>query len=360
MTWRELAPENLSSLRQPLIVDVRSPCEHAAENIPDSINIPLLDNDERAIVGTLYAQQGEIAARRLAVKIISPKIPEIIDRILELRQQGQSLVVHCWRGGLRSEAVASFLSLVGIDSWRLTGGYKAWRKIVVNELTGGKFQFSLVTLQGQTGTGKTDVLSELAKRGLQTFDLEALANHRGSVFGGIGLGEQPSQKNFEADFWMKAKQFGSGPVFIEGEGKKIGRLAIPEFVLNSMQTGKKILVTGSVEARVERIYQEYAGKYGESSAILDHAFSQLANLKERLGGHRVEEIERLIVAGEARDAIRILLVEYYDPMYDKQIKRFGPYHLTVDGDTSETAAATIFEWVSRTIASAGVDIVSGA
>ena len=127
MTWRELTAEQLYTLRDPLVVNVRSPCEFASESIPGAVNVPLLNDEERAEVGTTYVQIGEMVARRVALKLISPKIPDIVDRILTLRRSGQPTVIHCWRGGLRSEAVASFLAIIGIDCWRLTGGYKSWR-----------------------------------------------------------------------------------------------------------------------------------------------------------------------------------------------------------------------------------------
>ena len=161
MTWREISPEQLCDLKNALVIDVRSPCEYLLESIPQAVNVPLLSDDERAQVGTVYKQEGEVPARRLALRIISPKIPQIVDAILALRTQGVSLVIHCWRGGLRSEAVVSFLTIVGIDCWRLTGGYKAWRRMVVHDLEGAGFEFDPVVLHGQTGVGKTEIARRL-------------------------------------------------------------------------------------------------------------------------------------------------------------------------------------------------------
>jgi tRNA 2-selenouridine synthase len=357
MTWRELAPEQLYSLREPLIIDVRSPSEHSIEFIPNSINIPLLENDERAHVGTVYAGQGEIEARRLAVKIIAPKIPAIVDHILSLRRSGQTVVVHCWRGGLRSEAVSSFLSLVGIDCWRLTGGYKAWRQFLLAEFRADRFEFETVILQGQTGVGKTDVLLELERQRLAVVDLEALANHRGSVFGGVGLGEQPTQKNFEAALWTKLRDLPNKTVFLEAEGKKVGKLPVPDFLFKRMLGGKRVLITGSIDARVERIFREYSLKYGESFEVLEQAFARLEQLRERLGAKKIDEMKRLVLAGQGREAVKMLLVEYYDPMYDKQIARFSPYHLTVNGDDVHEAAREIANWNSALPASHQVGLL---
>ncbi|HEY9787988.1 MAG TPA: tRNA 2-selenouridine(34) synthase MnmH [Candidatus Obscuribacterales bacterium] len=344
MTWREITPEQLNALREPLIVDVRSPCEHVKENIPHSINVPLLSDDERAIVGTIYARQGEVVARREALRIISPKIPSIVDAILALRGQGQALVIHCWRGGLRSEAVASFLSVVGIDCFRLTGGYKAWRKVILKEFADDRYAFMPVTLHGLTGVGKTEVLAELAKLGSKILDLEKLANHRGSVFGSLGLGMQPTQKNFDAMLWRSLQAFGNEAVFLEAESRKIGKIALPDFMLKRIAEGRRLLVTGTMRRRCARILQEYAGHFDEGT--VNQAFESLALIKERLGTKRTQAIKEQVLGGQVEEAVEALLQEYYDPLYMHQIKKYEPYELIVSGDDPVAAAAAIAEWIA--------------
>src|SRR5277367_2295665 len=192
MAWRELSTEELKILKSPVLVDVRSPSEHADECVPGSINIPLLSDEERAVVGTIYKEDGEMVARRHALTLIAPKVPAIIDQVLLLeKQHGQQIVIYCWRGGLRSEAVASLLSIAGISSSRLTGGYKAWRRQVVKEFESNRYGLTAVILHGLTGVGKTEILQELQERDMQVIDLESMANHRGSVFGGLGRTQQP-------------------------------------------------------------------------------------------------------------------------------------------------------------------------
>ncbi len=342
MTWRELSPEQLCELKNAIVVDVRSPCEFEVESIPGAINVPLLDDAQRAEVGTLYKVEGEVPARRLALHMISPKIPQIVDAILSMRTQGSSLVIHCWRGGLRSEAVVSFLTIVGIDCWRLTGGYKAWRRMVVRDLEGAGFELDPVVLHGQTGVGKTELLAQLTASGAQVLDLEALANHRGSVFGGLGLGAQPTQKNFEAALWEQVRRLGNGPVFIEAESRKVGRLALPDAILKCIKDGRRVLVTGSVPVRAARIWSEYAPAFNDQ--VLAEAVAALTKLKERLGTKRVEELIGLFEAGKVQDAIEILLVDYYDPLYQTHIKRNEPYELIVDGDHPQVACSELMQW----------------
>jgi tRNA 2-selenouridine synthase len=331
MTWRELSPEQLNSLKNTLIIDVRSPCEHEAEFIPESINVPLLSNEERAIVGTIYKQEGEVTARRHAMRIIGPKIPKILDEILEMHSHGKSIVVHCWRGGLRSEAVASFLSVVGIDCWRLTGGFKAWRKQVLSDFERDEYPFTTITLHGLTGSGKTELLEALESSGEQVLDLEELANHRGSVFGGMGLQDQPTQKNFDAALWQRLRTLKPGPVFVEGESRKIGKLAVPDFLVHRIHSGTKVLVNASLEGRTKRIVEEYGRTLG-CKETENSATAILHSLKERVGSKRVEEIEELAGSGRLDEAVKILLLEYYDPMYQRGIEKLRPYGLEVDSD----------------------------
>ncbi|CAN5431521.1 tRNA 2-selenouridine(34) synthase MnmH [soil metagenome] len=339
MTWRELSADRLFELKDPLIIDVRSPCEFKAEYIPRALNVALLQDDERAIVGTAYAVEGEMVARRLALKIISPKIPDLVDRIIEQKKPGQHIVIHCWRGGLRSETVASFLTVVGIDCWRLTGGFKAWRKTVIDDFARDEYPFTSIVLHGRTGAGKSDLLCALDKSGAQVLNLEQLANHRGSVFGALGLDSQPTQKNFESELWLKLREFGEGPVFMEAESKKIGKIALPEFLFKRISTGRRVHVTGSVPYRVKRIVEEYAGKFNDE--LKSEAVSAIQNLKVRLGAKRTDEIRELGLNGNLSQAIEALLTDYYDPMYDGHIQRNAPYEFTVSGDQVAEAASAL-------------------
>jgi tRNA 2-selenouridine synthase len=347
MTWREIAADQVDGLRNPLIIDVRSPSEHDAERILESVNIPLLSDHERAIVGTIYKQEGEMVARRQAVKIISPKIPAIIDDIVSLKRHGQPLVIYCWRGGLRSEAVASLLSVAGIDCLRITGGYKAWRTQVLKDLAQCELTDRTVVLHGHTGTGKTEVLQALKELGVQVIDLEQLANHRGSVFGALGLGSQPSQKNFDAALRRELKELKPGLVVFEAESRKIGKVSIPDCVLHAIRDGKPVLVNGSLLRRSERIAADYLRCQSEDGVEIEQAVALLGYLKERLGAKMVAMIESMVRTGQILEAVTLLLTDYYDPLYNKQIERARPFSLEVDADDPIQAAKTLAAWLSE-------------
>jgi tRNA 2-selenouridine synthase len=343
MTWRELTPEQLLTFKDPLVIDVRSPGEHESERVLGSVNVPLLDNDERAVVGTCYVQEGEAKARLLALDIISPKLPKLIRTIIAKRKQGQAVVVYCWRGGLRSESVCSFLSIIGIDSWRLKGGYKAWRRMVIDDLAKADYKFKPLILQGLTGVGKTELLLELEKLGVSVLDLEGIANHRGSVFGGMGLGEQPTQKNFDAALWDKLRSFGDETVVLEAESRNIGKLAVPDFILAHIADGKKVLVTASIEMRAQRLVADYIRV--DDQATRNNLVSVLELLKERLGKQRVTELKELAESGQLSELASALLLEYYDPLYNRHVQKYEPYDLVVSGDDCALAAKQIADYI---------------
>ncbi len=353
MTWRELSVDSLLTLREPVLIDVRSPCEFAAECIPGAHNVPLLSDDERAIVGTAFKEKGEVTARRLALALISPKIPGLVDRILSLQAAGNALVIHCWRGGLRSEAVASFLTVVGVDCWRLTGGYKAWRRRVLNDFALDEYGLTPVVLHGRTGVGKTEILHELQRLEMNVLDLEALCCHRGSVFGALGLDKQPTQKNFEGMLWQTVRSCQGCPIFLEAESRKVGRLSLPDFLLRHIENGRRILITGSREVRVARLAKDYAAmgfmttdglRSQMTMEAMQAALLSLESLTERLGKEMIANLRALASEGKLSEIIENLLIHYYDPLYDRHIARCEPYELTVSGDNCQQAARQIVSW----------------
>lgn len=298
--------------RGALLVDARSPAEYAEATIPGALNVPILDDAERAEIGTLYKQQGRQTARRRGVELVAPKIPALIEQIAAARPAGSPpLVVFCWRGGMRSRALAQFLELAGIPARQLTGGHKGFRSLVRDFFERGEWG-RLIVLRGLTGVGKTLLLQRLAAAGRPIVDLEGLANHRGSAFGHLGLPSQPTQRMFEALLWDALRRIpATGYALAEGESRHIGRLALPLRVHQALQTETSIWIEAPLEQRVGNILADYPAR--------DHLREEFARpiraLKERLGRQVVEELLGLLQAGAWEELVRRLMIQYYDPLY---------------------------------------------
>jgi tRNA 2-selenouridine synthase len=295
-----------------LFVDVRSPAEFAEATIPGAINVPIFDNAERVEVGTLYKQTGRKDARRRGIEIVAPKIPRILQQVEEARPpDSPPAVVFCWRGGARSLAITSFLNLAGIPARQLEGGHKSFRRRIIDYFEQTDFGRVLV-VRGLTGVGKTLLLKRLEKEGYPVVDLEGLANHRGSAFGGLGLGEQPGQKMFEARLWERLSQCaGAGYLLTEGESRHIGRLVVPPRFHQAMQKERSLWVDASLDYRLKVILDDYPALDDLIAAFQP----PLKALKERLGRQAVEELLVLLEKRAWQELTRRLMVDYYDPLY---------------------------------------------
>ena len=295
-----------------LLVDTRTPAEFAEATIPGAVNVPLFSNRERAEVGTLYKQQGRKAARKLGVKLVSPRIPELMDRVEELnRGHNGPVIVFCWRGGMRSLAMTTFLNLAGIPARQLIGGHKGFRRMVVDFFTQEQWP-RIFVLRGLTGVGKTRVLHELTQRDFPVVDLEGLANHRGSAFGALGLEPQPSQKMFEALLWDRLDQLrGRDWLVTEGESLHIGRVVVPKIFHLAMQEQASLWLSASLETRTQLILEEYPAL----DQLRTEFEKPLLSLKERLGKKVVAELSELLNTGQWEPLVRELMVRYYDPLY---------------------------------------------
>lgn len=299
--------------RGALLVDVRTPAEFAEATIPGAVNVPLFSNEERARVGTVYKQQGKNAARQLGVELVSPRIPELIGQVrAAMGGRKPPVIVFCWRGGMRSRALTTFLDLAGIPARQLIGGHKRFRAHVRHFLEEGCWG-RLLVLRGLTGVGKTRQLLRLREEGYPVLDLEGLANHRGSAFGGLGLAEQPSQKMFEARLWEALRQVPvDGYVLAEGESKHIGRLVLPPRVFASLQEETSIWLNADLDYRVRVILDDYPAREELRQAFV----RPLCALKARLGGRTVERLLELLEAGRWQELVRELMLLYYDPLYN--------------------------------------------
>src|SRR5687768_5942200 len=241
------------------VIDVRSEGEYGDDHIPGAINCPVLDDRERALVGTVYKQSSSFDAKRLGAALVSANIARHLRERFQDRPRGWLPLVYCWRGGGRSRALAHVLAEVGWRVRRLEGGYKAYRRAVVAELETLPQSFHWRVLCGLTGTGKSRLLRELRVAGAQVLDLEALAAHRGSVLGDMPEAPQPTQKMFDSLLWGELKALDAArPVFVEGESRKIGKLRVPEALIDAMWKAECVVLDAPVPVRVELLKGEYS------------------------------------------------------------------------------------------------------
>lgn len=326
----------------PIFVDVRAECEYGEACIPYAINIPVFSDEERKQVGITYKAEGLEQARVLGLSIASPKLPEMVRKIKEI-SEGRPIVIYCWRGGMRSQAVVTIMQLMGLNVYRLIGGYKAYRRYINDFFSQDRLPYEAVVLSGLTGVGKTELLTELSRLGGNNIDLEGLANNRGSVFGSIGLGEQPSQKDFEARLFQEFVRIGTSGVFaVECESKRIGRIIIPMILWEAMQRGPRILLYTSVEERVKRLVNIYVTGHQGSLEACKQAIQSLNN---RLGNEIVQTMLSDLERGEMDKVVEKLLVDYYDPLYRYPDGPDPAYQLSVDTTDMKRAAQQVKDFM---------------
>lgn len=326
-----------------LFIDVRSESEFKEATIPGAVNLPILNDEERILVGNVYHQKNPQEARLLAVRLVSPKLPALIEQINKWVKQ-QPVALFCWRGGMRSHSMQTFCDLAGISVYCLSGGYKAYRRWVREYLWEQKLDRQVIVLDGLTGVGKTEILKILDGRGLNVIDLEELASNRGSVFGGIGLPPCPSQKMFESYLAEKLwRQRNSPYVLVECESRRIGKNILPTPFVEGMQQGHRILLYASQEKRVSRLVQEYTdGMHSDLEALI----TAIKSLKKRLGNQKVSELINLVEKGDFAGIARELLF-YYDSLYKYPDGPSDAYVMSVCTDNVVQAADCIEEYVIK-------------
>lgn len=298
------------------IIDVRAPAEWAEDHIPGAISLPVLDDAERARVGTIYKQVSPFTARKVGAALVAKNAAAHLEGPLADKPGGWQPLVYCWRGGQRSGSFASILSQIG---WRVEvvqGGYKSWRRLVVEALYDQPFAHRLMVLDGNTGTAKTEVLALLAARGVQVVDLEGLANHRGSLFG--HMGEQPSQKAFEGRLALAlARLDPSRPVVVEAESAKVGECRLPPKLWRAMVTAPRISIEAPRAARAKYLVRAYADLVADV-ARLDAVVASLAPAHPR---EVIAEWRAMAAAGAFVDLAEGLMARHYDPRYGKHRAR---------------------------------------
>ncbi|MFC3749930.1 tRNA 2-selenouridine(34) synthase MnmH [Paenibacillus sp. GCM10012306] len=329
----------LKNRKQFTVIDVRSPSEYKDATLPGSLNIPLFDDQERAEVGTLYKQTSVQAAKERGLEIVSAKLPTFIKEFAAI--QGDK-AVFCWRGGMRSRTTATVLSLMDIHAYRLTGGYKAYRKWVLDELENYDFKPKSYVIHGNTGTGKTNLLHRLKASGHPVLDLEGMAGHRGSIFGQIGL-HPHNQKTFDSLLMEELIALEHSPyVLFEAESKKIGKVVMPQFMAQQKETGTQIWIELPMEARVQQILEDY-----QPELFKDQCISAFRSIKSRIHIPIAAEIERNLQSDRFGEAVALLLEHYYDPKYDHSSNQYeNVERITLSVNNLDEAEAAVLSFLS--------------
>jgi len=306
MMIRKIDIEKFLELSETIrIADVRSPSEYNSGHIPGAVNIPLFDDKERASVGTKYKKEGRIPAILEGLKLIGPSLKPKLENALKLSKDGK-LLVHCWRGGMRSESMAWLISMGEIDVTLLEGGYKAYRRYILEKLSEKR---KMIVLGGMTGSSKTHILRYLKTIGQQVLDLEQLANHKGSAFGALGQLPQPSTEQFANLLHSDLKMLNNNlPLWVEDESRNIGTVFMPDPFYLNMQDTPVIVLVMDIKTRLPRLMEEYS-KYPPESLK-----ASILKITKRLGGDNTRDAIEAVETGHIARAIEISL-NYYDKAY---------------------------------------------
>lgn len=287
------------------VVDVRSPLEFQEGHIQGALNIPLLNNEERVAVGTDYKQKGQAEAIKTGFRLVGPRLVEIVNEATKI-SSGRELLVHCWRGGMRSNNFCQFVGMAGVKSNALTGGYKAYRQFGLEAF---KKPLHLILLTGCTGSGKSEVLRALKEKGAQILDLEKLASHKGSAFGHLMMDSQPTTEQFQNDLFEEILKLDlSKPIWVEDESIAIGKIFLPNDFWQTMMKSPMVKMEVDKKIRVERLTHEYG------TADRDEFLQIMGKVTKKLGGQHFNAAKEKLLQGDMASTIEILLT-YYDKAY---------------------------------------------
>jgi tRNA 2-selenouridine synthase len=318
------------------VIDVRSPSEFLSGHIPGAVNIPLFDDSERAVVGTKYKKEGRIPAILEGLKLTGPSMSSKLELALKEAKEGR-LLVHCWRGGMRSEAMAWLFSQGDIFADVLEGGYKAYRNHILESLSEKR---KIIVLGGMTGSSKTHILRKLKEKGEQVIDLEGHANHKGSAFGSLGEPPQPTTEQFANNLYKEWKKLENNtPVWVEDESRNIGTVFIPDGLYGNMQDTRAIILMMDVRTRLPRLMEEYSVYPAEA------LMASIQKISKRLGGDNTKDAIEAVEAGDIAKAIEISLF-YYDKAYMFGLtkkRKENLIYVQTDSDDIETNSLKVLE-----------------
>jgi tRNA 2-selenouridine synthase len=330
------------------IIDVRSPAEFADDHLPGAINCPVLDDAQRAQIGTIYKQVSAFDARKLGAAMVAENIARHLLAQFQEKPKGWRPLLYCWRGGQRSGSFTTWMRMIGWDACQLEGGYKVFRRHVIDDIATLPQSLRFVVVCGATGSGKTRLLDALDAAGAQVLDLEGLARHKGSVLGRLPGIAQPSQKSFETMLHLKLTRFSAErPVFVEAESRKIGVIQVPEPLIQSMRASECVAIEASRQARLDFLLDDYA-----------YLGKDINDLQERIECLRsfhsnatLDEWKRLAAEGDLATLFSAFIEEHYDPLYHRsQNRNFArfPHARQIEFDTLSperlaTAAADLVQ-----------------
>lgn len=315
-----------------IFIDTRTPAEYQEDCLPNAVNIPIFSDEERAIVGTIYKQVSQEKAIEQGVEIFSQKLPNFLKEINQYKDK--QIIIYCWRGGMRSKTVVALLESLNYHVLQLEGGHKAYRTYVRERLANFPLKPKLIILWGLTCTGKTSLIKKLSP----SIDLEGLAQHRGSMYGALGL-KPNSQKKFENLLLQQLEKLNHQPhIFVEGESRKIGDVQIPDFFYKAMKTGLPILIKRNIDLRAQEAVKEYL-----PAEINLEQFQEITlRLPHIISNNRKQEICDLFKKNQLVHGVKILLQEYYDQLYAHTLKQIN-FSFEINNDNEELAVKEINE-----------------
>jgi len=316
---------SLSRESEYVYIDTRSPGEFEGDHIPGAVNIPIFNNEERKIVGTIYTKESVDKAVATGTDIYQKKI-DLIKKDLA-KYKDNHVIIYCWRGGMRSKTITELAVNLGLDAVQLKGGYKGYRKYVRDQMLTYKLKPILIVLHGLTGTGKTEIVNNFK----DSIDLEGLAKHRSSLYGAIGLNPR-TQKMFETLLLQKLNDLADRKyIVVEGESRKIGNIIIPEFFWKAMKKGINIRVNASMKERIKRL----AAIYADDKDSIQELKSITKGLRQKLTGKVTDELVGFLDNNKIEDFMEGMLIHYYDPLYSHSIDELKyEFEITVDSCAS--------------------------